>query len=361
MSIFENPIKPPKAKSSTSSPRSARRPKTTANFGPPLRDPRDGNLTLEEWRDLLLAHEDISLIDSATLCELIEFCKADRDNQTMKGHDSEVADKAFRAAQAMYRDRQKTDAQEERQDALTNRLQIASGDLEDLEMTIAHQEENMTEYLENRRAELNERQAEEMEDLAAEWESEKRKRHYDRSSQALRHLRVQANFLLNHHRYDEMRIAVQQADALHERECRENHKRWCADFEEAAKKLQMRHDMEQQKLDTIARIKRWEHGKAKTSDLRAAKQRIRNLETEMDNAADAEKFWTLKYRFSARRLGKRPQIRKNLTGKAIISVQDFNMLPLPSLTRVPAPYREPFTVGPALQRVTGESPKYQWL
>jgi hypothetical protein len=119
--------------------------------------------------------------------------------------------------------------------------------------------------------------------------------------------------------------------------------------------------MEQAAMAQVAQMRRWEHVQAKNFDLRVARQRIRNLEIELEEADDTEKFWTLHHRNSPRKLGKRPAVRKFKTGKSHIHMQDFNLLKVPQLPDTRRTQREEFTLSTAMQQVTGSPPRYVWL
>jgi hypothetical protein len=126
-------------------------------------------------------------------------------------------------------------------------------------------------------------------------------------------------------------------------------------------KVQRRHHKEKVTLEHANQVKRGQHLAAQNFDRRAAQQRIRNLEIEIEAASDPQKLWNLRHRNDTVPLGKRPKIRSAGTGKREVRSQDFNVLSLPPLVDLGRVKREDWTVSTATQQTTGQPPKYSWL
>jgi hypothetical protein len=309
-------------------------------------------------RDLALSGRDLSTVDSKTLGLLVRSLKAECDQSISEGVSCEATDRAYQRLRSLHTERLKLDAQSERRSDLLQRLAVAQADLDTLHETIAVQEANMAAEIADQLSDLAARQQAEIDEFSTEWECDPKMRLYNRSSTLLRQLRVQANLLLNQHRYDEMNNVVRQADQLEARETAESRRRLQQDYEDALLKLQRKHTSERQIMQRVHDVKRGQYEAAKAFDLRAAEQRIRNLLTEMENASDAHKLWNLRHRFEFAGLGRRG---KGCTGKCAVRVEEFNMLSLPPLMETGRVKREEWTPSVANQEHTGKPPKYIWL
>jgi hypothetical protein len=316
--------------------------------------------SIEFWRDLALSDSDLSAIDSPTLSHLLRDLKSELDQLISSGLDSEPTYLAFHRLKSLHLSRVKLSAQTARQTDLFHRLSIARSALQTLRETIAVQESNISAEISEQLSELQARQQNEIAEFAAEWERNPKLRFYNRSSTLLRQLRVQANLLLNQHRYDEMNAVVRQADELEELETRENRRRLQQDYEDGLLKLQRKQIKERRAMERIQKEKKDRHEAAKIFDLNAAEQRIRNLETEIENARDPQKFWNLRHRFDLKILGGRPK-GGGKTERCKVEGERFNVLSLPPLMEKRRGKREEWKGSREKQEQKGKLPRYSWL
>jgi hypothetical protein len=353
--LFAFPVVPPSEKLERPQPRSARRfnGRFHSNESP-------ANRPFAEWRRLATSGADISEVDSKTLSKLVRSFKRERDQKVLEGTNSESLDVVYQTVKSMHEERLKLDAQDERQTELFNRLTTAKSELSSLQETIAIQAHNIEAEISEQEAQLASKHQKEIDELAQEWESEPKLRLYNRPSRFLRSLRVQANLLLNDHRYDEMEAVVKQADAVEAKETKEHWVKQNQDYENALVVLQRRQMAEKKTLLRVHQQKRAEHEAAQQFDLRVLSHRIHNLEIEIEAASDAQKLWNLRHRFDAKILGKRPRA-KQITGRRKFRVEDYNTLSLPPLVDL-----EPVERVSRKRRIrdhqrTVQEPKYMWL
>lgn len=321
---------------------------------------------IEYYKERALNGEDFSRCPVKVLPTLVGVLKDERDSLISSGRfdDSEVADSAYRQAKTLAKNRTKARALKDYKNDLKKRLRQAQDELVHLEETINRQERNMNLKLGQQKAELDTKHQEEIDFLVHEWESPVKVRRYNRTSQLLRQLRIQAIQMLNAKRYDEMRVVEKRANFIEENETTENQKRLERDFNEALTSLHNRHAEENAKLARAQKGKRDEYEKAKNTDIDVLQQRIRKLEREISEANDPDKLWSLRHRFEDNKLAvtvhsRGPNFRN--TGKCPIFVSEFNTLNLPPLEE-PRSARSP-TPPPcvATQAQTGRPPKYSWL
>jgi hypothetical protein len=292
----------------------------------------------------------------------VRLLQNERDDQVATGVDCEGIDLTYRTVKALHTARMKADAQTERRTDLLARLSAAQADLARLLQTIAIQEANIAVECADQCAALARKHEDEVEALAREWESEPKIRLFNRSSGSLLQLRLQANTLLNQHRYDEMGDVTQQADRVQAVEAQAGAQRWQQSYEEGVRLMQRRHAMEKRKLARVQEEKRAAHGAAKAFDTRVARQRIRVIEIELEAASDPEKLWNLRHRFDPKALGKKPRAKSGRgAGRRAFRIEEFNTLDLPPLLEWTRTKREEWTVSVATQQFQGRDPKYVWL
>ena len=279
-----------------------------------------------------LEGEDVSYLDSPTLHKLAEALRQHRNQVVAEGRDSEAADTAFMRVKALDDERMKSDAAKDRQDQLSERIQQARQDLRNLEETIRVQERNMKAEMATQLSEMEEKHAKEIENMADEFETPERMRRYNRVSQTLRAMRIQQIKLLNAHRYDEMAQVRQQADALEQKEALTNEDKLERDFEEALAAVKRRQEVDMAKLKQAQAVQVDRYNAAKNFDLRVARQRLKKLEIEMEEANNPEKVWSRFYRTESQKLGKRARARScRGIAKRSVQTQEFNKLNLPPL------------------------------
>jgi hypothetical protein len=80
---------------------------------------------VDEWRVRALSHEDISVIDSATLHDFVSTLNAELDSHVMAGIDYEDLDRTFRSVWAFHTEHLKLDAQSQQRSEPFVRLATA--------------------------------------------------------------------------------------------------------------------------------------------------------------------------------------------------------------------------------------------
>lgn len=334
-------------------------PSGNASRKAPRKQQQSQYYPLSEWFKMALDNEDISEIESDQLAQLVDLLKEERDHLIGSGQNVEKADAAFRRVKEMHDIRVKTDAQEARQNELSERMEYAKKELHNLEETISIQEKNMNYELSRQVQELEEKHRQEIEALTDEWESPAVRRRYNRTSQHLRELRIQEIKLLNAHRYDEMNIVKREADALEAKEREETQRKLEQDYETRLQCLRTKQEEEMAKLIHIQDIQKDKYEVAKVHDLRIAHQRIKNLDLEVEVAKDPEKVWTRFHRMESLELGKRAKPRSaRKAPKKTFRSQDYNTLSLPPLTDRRPRKKQDLAETLSSARVR---PKYSWL
>lgn len=318
-------LQPPK----TSALDSVRLAQNRAYISPPKVSPE-----IEKLKTQVLNGEDLKKVDITLFPQLVLALKQQRDFLLSLNlyQDSEQYDKALHRVIRMGEDYIKLSVQRSVQQGLKARLANAKREMDDIQKMAKKQLDNMELKLEKQRNDLTQRHQKEIEDFNADWDTEKKQRLYNRTSNTLRGLRKQAILLLNQHRYEEMKVVEQEADKLEREECIQSSQLMELDYSAQLELLLKRQKSEVEKLLTKQNALRNQHKAAKEFDMQVARQRLRNLEHGLEEAANTNKFWNLKAKsilYSSKALPVHATPRGH--GKKEINVSEFNTLALPQL------------------------------
>lgn len=272
---------------------------------------------------------------------------------------SEIVYRALKRAQEYYdlflANREKERIQEE----IKGRLKSAKNEKRELLQMIDNQENNMREIFKEEKTNLVKKHDREIEKFNNYWESEKKQRNYNKTSDELRLLRRQADLLLNDKQYQESIICQKRADALEAAEIENRRADMANDYDQSLKKLQDKQRKEMKNLTVRQKMKRTEYNAAKNEEITKANTRIAKIENELEKSKDPffinriiksqqmeansiNSFTASKYRNSetvkSRQSGshvvsmKRPAPRSARNfGKMEVCTGDFNQVPLPPL------------------------------
>ena len=167
-------------------------------------------------------------------------------------------------------------------------------------------------------------------ELENEWDSEEKRRQYNRSSQRLRILRTQQALLIRTKRFDEAMQVSKIADNLAQKETQQNHEHMLADFKQARSIVEARHNEEYNTFLKKYEDKRKELNGSKEKKSNPYLNRMTALQREEEIAKEPEKIWAKK-RSEQNELTTRQLRKSSVTVKP--NVQEFNTLPLPPLPK----------------------------
>lgn len=294
-------------------------------------DPND----LDYWTKEALSLHSLDGCNPRLLNKVCNQILEERDHLVEMGlyDDSVKANEALSIAQEYKDSVYKRIVQKKKQEDLADRLEDAKKYLANLQEMVKRQEPNMISAFEEEMAHLVQRQNDELEQLTETWESEKKKRLYNRSSAGLRNLRTQSILLLNSHRFDEMQQVQKKADELRLRESYNNQRQLETDFQEKLTKTLDRHEIERNNLRIAQNVQRDKYEAAKKHDFNIAQMRIQKLEHELFESSDVEKVWVHYVHGEMRGPpGPKPTARSGRKNcLQTIKVADFNTLNLPPL------------------------------
>jgi hypothetical protein len=138
---------------------------------------------------------------------------------------------------------------------------------------------------------LEERQQRELNDLEVMWQSPVKVRHYNRSSPALRRLRVQQLGYLKAHEYEAMRRVQKEADELEEHETTEMMRLLLIDYMAALHQLQAIHADQVSKLESVQNQKVANFERDYRKKLEVIERRIAKLSRAYELTCDREALW----------------------------------------------------------------------
>ena len=224
---------------------------------------------------------------------------------------------------------------------------------------ISNQEKNMDIIFQEEETDLITKHDKETDKFNDFWESEKKQRNYNKTSDNLRLLRKQADLLLMSKQYQESAQCQKKADELEVSEIENRRLAMSSDYEQSLRKLQEKQNKEMKNLLLRQKMKRTEYNGAKNEEITKINSKISKIEIELEKSNDPNFinrlkkahemeansincFTASKYRNSgnskARQAGpnvvsaRRPALRSSRNfGKMEIVVADFNQVPLPPL------------------------------
>lgn len=303
-----------------------------ANETAPRSRPQTLRLNEEEVQQLLqdvLDGASIEELDPLVLPYLINALKDDRDDKIAhhKPDDAEISDSYLHFARQRYNNYQREQFAAQRKGQMQERLETAKKFKQDLTDHLNQKEIELIEQKEMKVQEMKERHQKELDELREEWKSPNKVRKFNRSSAKVRNLRTQAIFLLNAHRYPEMRAVNRMADAQEAYETDENYRTMEAQYIYAHKLMEQKHYDELKVLIHAQDVKIAELNVYRDREMMHAQRRLDKLQREYDAAADPEKVWNLFHRNDRQKSAK----GKKLSRRGVAYVKTFENLRLPPL------------------------------
>jgi hypothetical protein len=273
--------------------------------------PRKTKLTTEELADLVTrvisGTQDVADIDPAHLPALIGALKEDRDDKIChhRADEAEDSDRALHKTRQFYNNWQRDNFQRLRVGEIRARHEQAVNDLAERLRKRAAKDEAMRLANAQRREALLARQADELAELRENWRTPAKVKFFNRTSPALRALRLQSILLLNDHRYPEMRAVDRLADAQEDWETDLSHHTMNAQYIYAQQLLEKKHEREIRVLVHAQDVRLAERDCKQNAKIAVLEKRVQNLKRQLDDASDPAKVWNLFRRNQTRGAGKK--------------------------------------------------------
>jgi hypothetical protein len=229
----------------------------------------------------------------------------------------------------------KKKSQREVQETLHSREEASQHKYDAFQARMRQEEAELEADLNEQLQQLVERHRQELDEHDDRWMVEPKQRQYNRSSQQLRILRVQQQFLLSAHRFDEAAQVCGIADRRAGLEAYESHYLMTRSFAASRALLLQKHAREVDTMLRIADVKRGEFRYRKGILERRFAKRFSALQIEERAASDPEKLWIRRHRHDGDQLVNlrgTPRTRLSPIAKTA-NVATFNRLVLPPLSR----------------------------
>jgi hypothetical protein len=309
---------------------------------PPDRSPRRrGRCSLSPVAAQFLAQAPVACTVPATLAAVVSELQDHLDVAMCESRfqDSKRALHAVESARAQLLLSLKLQHQAEVQAELAAKRRAAEAQRSEFAAEMAARERELEDALQRGADTMTARHLETQRQHDIAWATEPRTRHYNRTSQRLRVLRVQQQYLLAAKRFDEAEQVCRIADRQHEEESVENQYQRFVSYADSRARLDLRQANEE---DTITRDRGVRRGRLMFERERAARRftkRFRNLEVEDERAQDRERLWAVYHRndgdyVATLNRGTRSPATK-VEKKAKVNL--FNTLPLPPLPAAHSP------------------------
>lgn len=272
---------------------------------------------------------------------------------------SEVVYRALKRAQEYYDLFLALKEKERIQQEIKERLKSAKNEKRELMQMINNQEKNMNDIFKDEENKLVKKHDNETQKFNDFWESEKKQRDFNKTSDTLRLLRRQADLLLMDKQYQESLLCQKKADELEASEIENRRSDMAFAYEQSFNKLQAKQRREMKTLRVRQKMKKTEYNAAKNEEITKVNTKIAKIENELAKSNDpffinrirksqqmevnsvncftASKYKnnkTVKNKQSGSNVvsSKRPAPRsyRNI-GKMDVSTGDFNQVPLPPL------------------------------
>ena len=204
--------------------------------------------------------------------------------------------------------------------------------LNQLKMDMREKEILMNQKSQDYIEQMRKRHERELEEHENYWRSEVMLRRYNRTSQALRTLRLQQQLLMRDKRFAEAEEVAKIAKAKEKMECQESYRLMLKDYNESKRKIESKHKEEMSiALDKVQRRKQ-EFKCLLDNMIRPYTTRIRILENEEVEGQDTDRIWNRRHRNEGNPVEKYVGVRttRNFFVKQP-NVADFNALKLPPL------------------------------
>lgn len=285
----------------------------------------------DEIAQWLMDGGSISSVAPDKMPDVISSLQTMRDNYLIE-HEVDLCEKADELIVAV-RDRlqleMKLQAQRDQADNFVGRLQNAQDNCSRLEVTTKRTLAKIREKHAKETEELKQRQMEEENELIERWQRPQILRRFNRASTLLQAMRKQSTILLAQRNYKDLRENEKRVAALEARERNEQYRFMRMEYDEQVRLLREKHRAETEVLRVAQEGREQTFLAAAAVDLDRAKKRVQAAEVNLDNTADADKLWNLRYRYE------RPPTSRSLTSmqarKIIVQPQAITDLRLPPL------------------------------
>ena len=273
----------------------------------------------------------VSSVSPDKMPDVISSLQTMRDNYLIE-HEVDLCEKADELIVAV-RDRlqleMKLQAQRDQADNFVGRLQNAQDNCSRLEVTTKRTLAKIREKHAKETEELKQRQMEEENELIERWQRPQILRRFNRASTLLQAMRKQSTILLAQRNYKDLRENEKRVAALEARERNEQYRFMRMEYDEQVRLLREKHRAETEVLRVAQEGREQTFLAAAAVDLDRAKKRVQAAEVNLDNTADADKLWNLRYRYE------RPPTSRSLTAmqarKIIVQPHAITDLRLPPL------------------------------
>ncbi|OHT11386.1 hypothetical protein TRFO_19194 [Tritrichomonas foetus] len=304
------------------------------------RSPRNRKVTkFDRAKKTLLEGKELKNPDPSLFPDLTESLKTDYENLMKSGKvkDSQKVYNAFKKSIEIEKNLQAYQKVNEIQEDILNRLNSAKQEKKNMEKTIKNTERNMGIYFEREEEELIQKQDDEFEQFNESWESEKKQRNYNKTSEQLRLLRTQADKLLLNKQYQESAICEKKANELEMMEMMQKNNEMNYDYSNSLQKLREKHAKEQKVLKGRQKMRRTEFISIKNSELKKIDSKIAKIEVEYQKSNEPyfinrirKSFELTSSKDEQNKETPRARVYRNV-GKKDIIVAEFNEIPLPPL------------------------------
>ena len=263
--------------------------------------------------------------------DVISSLQTKRDDYLVH-HEVDLCEQADQLAVSM-KDRlqleMKLQAQRDQADNYIGRLQNAQDNCSNLEVTAKRTLQRIREKHAKEAEDLKQRQIEEENQLMERWQQPQIMRRFNRASPLLQAMRKQSTILLAQRNYKDLRENEKRVAVLEERERNEQYRFMRMEYDEQVRLLREKHKAEIEVLKVAQEGREQTFLAAAAVDLDRAKKRVQTAELNLDNTADADKLWNLRFRYE------RPPTSRSLTGlqarKIIVEPHSITDLRLPPL------------------------------
>ena len=291
--------------------------------------PHDGSPDgIAQW---LMDGGNIYEVSPDMMPDVISSLQTKRDDYLVQ-HEVDLCEQADQLAVSM-KDRlqleMKLQAQRDQADNYIGRLQNAQDNCSNLEISTKRTLQRIREKHAKEAEDLKQRQMDEENQLMERWQQPQIMRRFNRASPLLQAMRKQSTILLAQRNYKDLRENEKRVAALEERERNEQYRFMRMEYDEQVRLLREKHKAEVEVLKVAQEGREQTFLAAAAVDLDRAKKRVQTAELNLDNTADADKLWNLRFRYE------RPPTSRSLTGlqarKIIVEPHSITDLRLPPL------------------------------
>ena len=309
------------------------------------KNPRSKN-RVNRAKTLLLQGKEPKKVDSKLFPALCDSLKNDYQEMVNSGRlrGSKRVYEAYKRSEEMYEDVRAKQKIEEQQKEIKERLNNAKQQKRDMIKRIEDTEKNMELYFEQEENDLNDRHQYELDTFNDEWGGDKKQRNYNKTSELLKLMRMQADKLLVLKQYQESAICEKRANQMEIDEINRKKFEMNADYMDGLKKLATKQENERRILMSKQKMKKTEFISVKNYELSKLDSRINKIEVELQKVN--EPFYINKVKKSFKMTNSVNESRKKVQsresrniGKRPVNPSEFNEIPLPPLNIEEKVYR----------------------